>query len=201
MPQRRSSSPRAELDDISRRQADVADVCARIFKALDPLLQKEGIHELNLERMIFSRVGKGVVVHLPVKLGEKVTKRDLYTGAHAVGVLANTTTLLDRLSETALGPGVYLVKVRPISKNIWAFDFVQADSRKVLSTPADLVDPGRFAFVPDDQVIGFLVGSVGSIDVLVGPDPDALLPYGPGTNLVCCISFLYWTHCFVIGLA
>jgi len=52
MPQRRSSSPRAELDDLSRRQADVADVCARIFKALDALLQKEGIHELNLEQMI-----------------------------------------------------------------------------------------------------------------------------------------------------
>ncbi len=200
MPQRRSSSPRAKLDEISRRQADAADVCARIFKALDPLLQKEGIHELNLQRMIFSRVGKGVVVHLPVRLGDETTKKDLYTGAHAVGVVANTTDMFDPLSETALAPGVYLVKVRPISKDAWAFDFVQADNRKALSTPANLVDPGRFALMPDNEPMSIFVGTIPGFDVYIGPDPDVLLPFPPDVRQVCCISLLYWVYCFGTAL-
>jgi len=40
---------------------------------------------------------KGMVVRLPVRLGDRVTKKDLYTGAHAVGVLANTMPMFDRL--------------------------------------------------------------------------------------------------------
>ena len=40
---------------------------------------------------------KGMVVRLPVRLGDRVTKKDLYTGAHAVRVLANTMPMFDRL--------------------------------------------------------------------------------------------------------
>jgi hypothetical protein len=71
---------------------------------VDPLLRKERVGELNLERMIFWRMSKGVVIHLPVRLGDKVTKKDLYTGAHAIGVLANTVPMFDRVSQTALAP-------------------------------------------------------------------------------------------------
>jgi hypothetical protein len=195
MPKRRTNSPRAELDEVSRRQEDLADVCARIFKALNPLLRKEGIRELNLEQMIFSRISKGVVVHLPVRLGEEVTKRDLYTGAHGVGVLANTTALFDRLSQTALAPGVYLVKIRAISKCAWAFDFVEADGRKVLPTPANLVDPERFKSIALDlPIFGFFLG----FDVYIDHDPNALLP-GEGPEVI-CISYRAWQICFEIGM-
>ena len=193
MAKRRNISSEAELDELGRSQTDVADACGRIFKALDPLLQKERIHELNLERMIFSRIGKGVTVHLPVRLGKKVTKKDLYSGAHTIGVLANTIGLFDRLSQSALAPGVYLVKVRAISKGAWAFDFIQADGRKALSTPAKLGDPERFESVPDNQAMSILWGVPG-FDLYIGGDPDTLLPRHDYT--VVCISLLYWYVCF-----
>jgi hypothetical protein len=178
---------------LSHGQADIADACSRIFKTLDPLLKKEGIHKLNLERMIFSRIGKGVTVHLPVGLGQKVTKKDLYSGAHTIGVLVNTIALFDRLSESALTPGVYLVKVRAISKCAWAFDFIQADGRKALSAPAKLADPERFESVPDDRALGLLI-MVPGFDLYIGGDPDTLLPRHDYT--VVCISLLYWYVCF-----
>jgi hypothetical protein len=184
-----------ELDDLSRKQADVADACGRIFKALNPLLKREGIHELNLEQMIFSRISKGVVMHLPIRLGEKITKKDLYTGSHAVGVLANTTALFDRLSQTGLAPNLYLVKVRAISKCAWAFDFIQADGRRALSTPANLVDAERFESLALDRPIwGFFLG----FDIYIGPDPDALLP--DDLPWVICLSYgATWDVCFEFG--
>jgi hypothetical protein len=193
MPQKSDTSSRTELNELSRKQAEVAEACARIFKALDPLLRKERVGKLNLERMIFSRMSKGVVIHLPVTLGDKVTKKDLYTGAHAIGVLANTVPMFDRVRRTALAPDSYLVKVRAISKSAWAFDFIQADGRTALSTPANLVEPRRFASVSDKERLGGLWGVPG-FDVYIGEDPDTLLP-DPSTH-VCCISLLYWSFCF-----
>ena len=143
--------------------------------------------------MIFSRISKGVVVHLPVRLGEKITKKDLYTGAHAVGVLANTTAIFDRLSQTALAPDVYLVKVRAVRKNAWAFDFMQADGRRALSTPANLVDERAFeSMSPEFNIYVRLWGC----DVYVGPDPDALMRSDGSIPTIVCVSFGAWVHCF-----
>jgi hypothetical protein len=198
MPQKSDTSSRTELNELSRKQAEVAEACGRIFKALDPLLRKERVGKLNLERMIFSRMSKGVVIHLPVRLGDKVTKKDLYTGAHAIGVLANTIPLFDRVRQTALAPDFYLVKVRAISKCAWAFDFIRADGRTALSTPANLVEPRRFASLPDKEALRGGLWGVPGFDVYVGEDPDTLLP-DPNTQ-VCCISLLYWFFCFGIAL-
>jgi hypothetical protein len=186
-----------ELDDLSRKQADVADACGRIFKALNPLLKREGIHELNLEQMIFSRISKGVVMHLPIRLGEKITKKDLYTGAHAVGVLANTTAIFDRLSQTALAPDVYLVKVRAIRKNAWAFDFMQADGRRALSTPANLVDERAFESISPEVIIYV---HLWGCDVYVGPDPDGLMRGDGSLPTIVCVSFGAWVYCFGSGM-
>jgi hypothetical protein len=137
------------------------------------------------------------VIHLPVRLGDKVTKKDLYTGAHAIGVLANTVPMFDRVSQTALAPDFYLVKVRAILKSAWAFDFIRADGRTALSTPANLVEPRRFAAVADNEAMSVLWGVPG-FDVYVGPDPDTLLPRHD--TQVCCISLLHWSICFGVAL-
>lgn len=137
------------------------------------------------------------MVHLPVRLGEKITKKDLYTGAHAVGVLANTTAIFDRLSQTALAPDVYLVKVRAVRKNAWAFDFMQADGRRALSTPANLVDERAFeSMSPEFNIYVRLWGC----DVYVGPDPDALMRSDGSIPTIVCVSFGAWVHCFGSGM-
>ena len=206
MPQRRTNSPRAGLDELTRKQADLADSYARIFKALDPLLRKERVHKPTFKHMIFSRVGNGVVVHLPLKLRDRITKKDLYAAPRALGILANTMAMVDPLSETALDPGVYLVKLRAFGKDSWAFDLVDPQGQKALSTPAQLIDPVGFASVTTKQRIRIWTPFDFSVEVPAGPDdlfpphhgggvgPDTLLPHG----YTICFSRGWWHQCFFI---
>jgi hypothetical protein len=197
--------------DFLQKHSAALSACQAFVKPLASVLERDGIYEIPLDTSILTRVKSGMIFHAPVPLTDKVTKKDLETRTHSVGVLANTVPLIDSVARTILEPGPYVVQLRPLLKGGFAFDFVDKNYNVALSTCATSTDPGRFEAFPEEMLALSIFGKL--IDASAGPEicfgPGTITPIGtgptfpdppfPGPEWDCvsfiCVSFLYWELC------
>jgi hypothetical protein len=198
----------SRFEDLLRQHRETLGVCQEIIKPLASVLERDGIHEVPLDDSIFTRFESGLVFHASVPLKDGITKNDLGTRTHFVGVLVNTVPLLDAVSRRALEPGSYVVRLRPHLLRGFAFDFIDENHHMVLSTRATSTDPGGFEALPEKPQalkinLGLLNASIGPkscVDVISGADPlpgPTFPPPGPFCSQEICVSFLKWKWCFV----
>ena len=165
---------------------------ALVKKELGKLLGADALRRLRTDRMIITPAGPGVVAHASVKSQRPLTLENLRRHAPIVAVQVNTVPLIDPITLTALEPGTYAVRLRPVGRTRFAFDYFRAGEKlPVFSTTAE----------PVAQQQGPLGRLWDSIDIIVRwptPDdatyPDDLLP--PGTPGRFCISILHWSKCW-----
>jgi hypothetical protein len=187
------------LDDLATSHTTNAAAWeAYVNRELAAALRQRGLKTVRLDRAIFSRVGKAVIAHAAIGLDAKTTKRDLRKEPHAVGVLVNAVALTDPVSTLELAPGAYLVELRPITGDGFAFDFVGGDGKVKLATRASLKEGSRFNDLAPDQALAarpwFLLDVV--IDDPWGGMND---PLPPDTQTRFCVSFLEWIKCWIFS--
>ena len=197
--------------DLLQKQRSALSTCREIVEPLAYVLERDGINEIPLDASIITSVKSGMIFHAPVPLKDEVTKKDIETRTHSVGILVNTVPLIDHVTRIALEPDSYVVQLRPLLRGGFAFDFVDKKNNVALSTCATSTDPGRFEAFPLETKALMIFGKL--LDGNIGPEiclpPDGLIGPGPGPTFPTpgpagdcstsvCVSFLYWEICLWI---
>ena len=165
---------------------------ALVKRDLGKMLGADALRRLRTDRMILTPAGPGMVAHASFKTPSPLTRENLRRHAAIVAVQVNTIPLIDPITVTALEPGVYAIRLRPVGRTRFAFDYLrEGEKLPVFSTEAE----------PVARQQGPLGRLWDSIDIIVRwptPDdpqyPDDLLP--PGTPGRFCISILEWAKCW-----
>jgi hypothetical protein len=186
MGQRKQNEKRTTGRSLSRFVqvgTSLQDAFGQAARGLRPVLEREGARDVDQRTVIFSRVGKGVVAHAPVRLGRPIQLRELLAKPHAVGVLMATQPLQERVTQAVLEPGTYVVKLRPVCPGKMAFDWIGADGKRAIATPTD-ARPSTIELRIRIRVLGFDI-DINELDDIINPFNDVI-----------CISFLHWRVCF-----
>jgi hypothetical protein len=118
--------------------------------------------------------------------------KDLRTRAHPVGVLVPTVPIHNPVSQVTLVPGAYLVELRPVHDEQFAFDLIDSSGQPAHSGLARPTDPVKLRRFPLTGEVGD--GEFSLIDVSVCD----LFPPGEGECDV-CVSFLIWKECWFVS--
>jgi hypothetical protein len=159
---------------------------ALVKKELGSALGTEGLRRLRLDSMIFCPVGGGVVAHALFKPKRAITIENLRRYAPIVGVQANTIPLIDPVTGTALKPGVYAVRLRPVGGDRFAFDYHRGTTPPVFSTLAER----RSQQLDDDPKYTI------DVDLTFPPGDDATTLLPPGSPGSFCMSLFSFFKCW-----
>lgn len=187
-----SAKPDPRFAAVLGAKNDIREAFATLVKKdLGRLLGADGLRRLRTDRMIFSPAGPGIVAHASFKTRRPLTLENLRRYAPIVAVQVNTIPLIDPITRTALEPGTYAIRLRPVGGTRFAFDYLrEGDKLPVFSTSAE----------PVARQQGPLGQLWDSIDIIIrwpipeDPEPHELLP--PGTPGRLCISILSWDKCW-----
>jgi len=186
MPTSPNDAIKGAFNDLSKQ------VETLVNQSLKPALTPRKIKSVDMKTAIYTTVHGGLVVHGSIPLPKDTTLKDLRARVHPVGVLLPTVPLRDPVTRNSIAPGAYLVELRPIVDNAFAFDLIDGGNRTVFSTLATPTDRRRLEKFPLTAPIN--EGQFSLIDVSVCD----LFPPGEGECDV-CVSFLIWKECWFVS--
>ena len=181
----------ARANSLAAAQSEVLKEFDRVVdERLGALLGRGNRKRLRSDLAIATQLGKGVVVHAGVQSKTPMTIERIRREKPIVGAMASTLPLIDPVSLTALAPGAYVVRMRALGVDKFAFDFFPGKGKPVFSGVADVARQ----IGPD--YTGTL-GNLADVEIELPWDPDGMFP--PETDDLhgqFCISFLRWKHCW-----
>jgi hypothetical protein len=152
-------------------------------KALKPVLGAAGIRQIRADAAIVTPLRGAVIIHAPLKVSGKMSIERIQREKPFAAVLMTVMPLVDPVTETALQPGIYALRLRSVGGRNVAFDFLADGGRPAFSTLAQQKDNG---------------GPWGlDIELDLPGDPDSLWP--PPDNGWFCMSILHWKKCWWWG--
>ena len=139
MPTSPNDAIKGAFSDLSKQ------VETLVNQSLKPALTPRKIKSVDMKTAIYTTVHGGLVVHGSIPLPKDTTLKDLRARVHPVGVLLPTVPLRDPVTRNSIAPGAYLVELRPIVDNAFAFDLIDGgkSDRLLHAGYADRSPPAR----------------------------------------------------------